>query len=116
LTAAWSPEKASNPSPSEAIGALYGVSYTLKFIKLRKTDPIDYPVMALEGLWWTGSGDLDFDGGCVAVTLMMLCPITSAWRWAGPWTAEKEAQSGSVRRALRLSRGLLCRSARRPHG
>jgi hypothetical protein len=44
----------------EAIGALYGVTYTLKFAsKLRKADPIDYPVMALEGLWWTDAGEFD---------------------------------------------------------
>lgn len=35
-----------------SVGALYGVSFTLKFMsKLRKKNPIDYPVMALEGLW-----------------------------------------------------------------
>lgn len=45
----------------EAMGALYGMSYTLKFMsKLRKTNPLDYTVMALEGLWWTDSGELDF--------------------------------------------------------
>jgi hypothetical protein len=44
-----------------AIGALYSVSFTLKFMsKLRKKNPIDYPVMALEGLWWADSGDLNF--------------------------------------------------------
>lgn len=44
-----------------AIGALYGASFTLKFMsKLRKKNPIDYPVMALEGLWWTESGEFDF--------------------------------------------------------
>jgi hypothetical protein len=38
---------------AEAMEALYGISYTLKFtVKLRKEDPVDYPVMALEGLWW----------------------------------------------------------------
>ena len=46
----------------DAIGALYGASYTLKFMsKLRDQDPIDYPVMALEGLWWSDSGDFDFN-------------------------------------------------------
>jgi len=46
----------------EAMEALYGASYTLKFMsKLRESDPIDYTVMALEGLWWTDSGDLDFN-------------------------------------------------------
>jgi hypothetical protein len=44
-----------------ALGALYGASYTLKFLsKLRKRNPIDYTVMALEGLWWTDSGEFDF--------------------------------------------------------
>ena len=44
-----------------AMGALYGASYTLKFLsKLRKRNPIDYTVMALEGLWWTDSGEFDF--------------------------------------------------------
>jgi len=45
-----------------AIGTLYGASFTLKFMsKLRKKNPIDYPVMALEGLWWTESGEFDFN-------------------------------------------------------
>ena len=45
-----------------AIGALYGVSFTLKFMsKLRKQNPVDYTVMALEGLWWTESGEFDFN-------------------------------------------------------
>ena len=45
-----------------AIGALYDVSFTLKFMsKLRKKNPIDYKVMALEGLWWTESGEFDFN-------------------------------------------------------
>jgi len=42
-----------SPSFQEATEALYGISYTLKFMsKQRKENPIDYPVMALEGLWW----------------------------------------------------------------
>lgn len=37
---------------SMAIGALYSIAYTLKFmVKKRPVDPVDYPVMALEGLW-----------------------------------------------------------------
>lgn len=44
----------------EAVGALYGISYTLKFmIKKRAENPIDYPVMALEGLWAAASGKYD---------------------------------------------------------
>jgi hypothetical protein len=44
------------------IAAMYGLAYTLKFAsKLRKTNPIDYPVMALEGLWWTEGKGFNFD-------------------------------------------------------
>ena len=44
----------------EAVQALYGLSYTLKFAsKLRKENPIDYKVMALEGLWWVEEGEFD---------------------------------------------------------
>lgn len=51
---------AESPEFQQAIEALYGISYTLKFAsKLRKDNPIDYPVMALEGLWWTESGEFD---------------------------------------------------------
>ncbi|MFI6689714.1 GyrI-like domain-containing protein [Streptomyces sp. NPDC050485] len=39
----------------EAVEALYGVSYALRFA-LKKAGVITYPVMPLEGLWW-GSED-----------------------------------------------------------
>ena len=43
-----------------AVGALYGISYTLKFMsKQRAADPLDYTVMGLEGLWWVEGGDFD---------------------------------------------------------
>jgi hypothetical protein len=35
----------------DAMMALYGVAYTLKFA-LKKRENVDYPIMALEGLWW----------------------------------------------------------------
>ena len=48
-----------SPGFTEAIQALYGISYTLKFmLKKRKTNAIDYPVMALEGLLWLTEGDV----------------------------------------------------------
>ncbi len=51
-----------SPAFGEAMGALYSVAYTLKFAsKLRKEDPIDYPVMALEGLWWVEDGRFDIN-------------------------------------------------------
>jgi len=57
-------EKGSEPGKStvfaEATQALYSISYTLKFmLKKRKTNAIDYPVMALEGLWWVEDGMFD---------------------------------------------------------
>lgn len=39
------------PAFAEGVQALYSLSYTMKF-HLKKTREIDYPVMALEGLWW----------------------------------------------------------------
>lgn len=48
-----------SPGFQEAVQALYSISYTLKFmLKKRKVDPIDYPVMALEGLLWLTEGDV----------------------------------------------------------
>jgi hypothetical protein len=53
-------EPGNSPAFQEATEALYGISYTLKFMfKKRKTDAIDYPVMALEGLWWVEDGVFD---------------------------------------------------------
>ncbi len=52
---------ATRPAFAAAIGALYGASYTLKFMsKKRAEDPIDYSVMALEGLWTTPEGGADY--------------------------------------------------------
>ena len=49
-----------SPDFEEALNALYGISYTLKFMfKKHAENPIDYPVMALEGLWATESGVFD---------------------------------------------------------
>ena len=46
-----------SPGFHEAMQALYGSAYTLKFMcKKRKEDPVDFPVMALEGLWWVEDG------------------------------------------------------------
>lgn len=36
----------------EAVEALFGVSYTLKFMIKKSEGGIDYGVMPLEGLWW----------------------------------------------------------------
>jgi len=53
-------EPGKSPSFAEATRALYSISYTLKFmLKKRKTNAIDYPVMALDGLWWVEDGFFD---------------------------------------------------------
>ncbi len=69
------------PSDSEAfrasMDAMYGVAYGLKFMsKLRKEDPLDFTVMAVEGLWSTESGDFRFgdDSDSWLYTLLMLQP------------------------------------------
>ncbi|MCX6030958.1 MAG: GyrI-like domain-containing protein [Chloroflexi bacterium] len=55
-------EPGNSPAFKQAMEALYGVSYTLKFMsKLRKEDPIDYGVMTLEGLWWIEEGEFSLD-------------------------------------------------------
>ena len=56
--------------------ALYGAAYTLKFmVKQRKVEPVDYPVMALEGLWWVEDGVFDITVKDNWVyTLMILTP------------------------------------------
>ncbi|MHB1041305.1 MAG: GyrI-like domain-containing protein [Eubacteriales bacterium] len=38
----------------DAVEALYGLSYTLKFMMKKGELGIDYGVAPLEGLWWTG--------------------------------------------------------------
>jgi len=73
-------EKGSEPGKStsfaEATQALYSISYTLKFMfKKRKTNAIDYPVMALEGLWWIEDGTFDiFRKDNWFYTLMIMQP------------------------------------------
>lgn len=53
----------------EAMQALYGMSYTLKFSQ--KAEGRDYTVMHLEGLWWVEGGVTDFNNPAPRET----------WRW-----------------------------------
>jgi hypothetical protein len=53
-------EPGTSPLFQENTEALYGIAYTLKFmLKKRAHDPVDYPVMALEGRWWVEDGSFD---------------------------------------------------------
>jgi hypothetical protein len=69
-------EPGKSPSFAEATQALYSLSYTLKFMfKKRKTNAIDYPVMALEGLWWVEDGNFEiFRKDNWFYTLMIMQP------------------------------------------
>ncbi|MBM3473101.1 MAG: hypothetical protein FJX75_07545 [Armatimonadetes bacterium] len=61
----------------EAMGALYGTAYTLKFmLKKGAEDPVDFAVMPPEGLWWC-EGREDFcmeEKGKWLWTLMIALP------------------------------------------
>lgn len=53
-------EPDNSPEFAAALEALYGISYTLKFmLKQRAVDPFDYPVMALEALWSVSDGEFE---------------------------------------------------------
>ncbi|MHC4200864.1 MAG: GyrI-like domain-containing protein [Planctomycetota bacterium] len=52
----------------DAVGALYGVAYTLKFAM--KPEGRDFRVSALEGLWWAGRSGVDFTS-----------TARDKWRW-----------------------------------
>lgn len=45
----------------DAVGALYAVAYTLKFMLKKRDAARDYSVMPLEGLWRTKEGTLWYD-------------------------------------------------------
>jgi hypothetical protein len=83
IDGAIEPGKGPGTSPlfQENMQALYGAAFTLKFmLKFRKEDPVDYPVMALEGLWWVENGHFDIKiKDNWFYTLMILVPdlITS---------------------------------------
>jgi len=65
-----------SPLFQENTEAMYGAAYTLKFMfKKREVEPIDYPVMALEGLWDVRDGKFDINvKDNWDYTLMILVP------------------------------------------
>ncbi len=78
IDGAIEPEQSPGSSPrfAEDMQGLYAAAYTLKFTaKLRKQDPVDYPVMALEGLWWVEDGTFDIrKPGNWKYTVMIMQP------------------------------------------
>lgn len=69
-------EPGTSPRFHEDMQAMYGAAYTLKFtLKKREVDPVDYPVMALEGLWDVRDGNFDINvKDNWDYTLMILVP------------------------------------------
>lgn len=65
-----------SPRFQEDVEAIYGAAYTLKFtLKKREANPIDYPVMALQGLWDIRDGVFDITAqDNWDYTLMILVP------------------------------------------
>lgn len=69
-------EPGTSPLFAENMEAMYGLAYTMRFmLKKREQDPIDYPVMALEGLWDVNEGEFDINvKDNWDYTLMILVP------------------------------------------
>lgn len=69
-------EPGNSPMFEENMQAMYGAAYTLKFtFKKREVNPVDYPVMALEGLWDARDGKFDINiKDNWDYTLMILVP------------------------------------------
>lgn len=65
----------------EAIGALYGVAYTMHFAA-KKAEIGDVPVLPLEGLFWTGTGErfaaADREGWRWTLMLMESASVTKS--------------------------------------
>jgi hypothetical protein len=99
-------EPGKSPSFAEATQAMYSMTYTLKFmLKKRKTEAIDYPVMALEGLWWVEDGIFDITvKDNWFYTLMILQPevITpEIFEEAREQVRKKRGESASLSRVRR---------------
>jgi hypothetical protein len=79
-----------NPETSgeymDAIGALYSVSYTLKFAQ--KAEGHDFTVMPLEGLWWADDPDAFLAGNA------------DEWRWTAMILIPASIQPSHVDRAI----------------
>jgi hypothetical protein len=102
-----------SPGFGEDMAALYSAAYTLKFMsKLRKEDPIDYPVMALEGLWWVEDGKFDItikDNWVYTVMIMQPDHITAAmFAEAVAQAAKKKPNPALSRLRLETFREGLC--------
>ncbi len=99
-------EPGTSPKFAEAMQALYGIAYTLKFmLKKRKSNPIDYPVMALEGLWWARGGQFVItkkDNWLYTVMIMQPKAITQSIFAAGLGVLRRKRGDSPALGKLRL--------------
>ncbi len=97
-----------SPGFQEATQAMYGMAYTLKFmLKKRKKQPVDYPVMALEGLWWIEHGEFDItrkDNWLYTLMIMQPDVITPAIFTEGLAELRKKRGDSPALAKLRLER------------
>lgn len=103
------PDMAPGTSPGfqEAMQALYAAAYTLKFMaKKRKENPVDYPVMAMEGLWWVEDGQFDIrKPGNWKYTVMILQPdLVTPEMFAEALAQLRKKKPGPGLERLRLER------------
>ena len=100
-------EPGKSPSFAETTQALYAISYTLKFmLKKRRTNAIDYPVMALEGLWWVEDGVFDItvkDNWFYTLMIMQPEIITSALFEEARETVRRKKGETELLHKLRLA-------------
>jgi len=75
---------------SDAISALYSLSFTLKFM-VKKEKAIDYPVMSLEGLWGDESDAFD-------------AADREGWRWTAMMMQPEPVTPALYRRAVEAVR------------
>ncbi|SRR5581483_1794127 len=95
-----------SPRFQEAIQALYGVSYALKFALKRSGGP-DYKVPPLEGLWWMGGmAGLDMDDKAAwEWTAMIKQPFEVTAEMVEAWAADVAGKKSlPTARELRLQR------------
>lgn len=74
-----------SPAFHAAISALYGISYTLKFmLKKRPENPVDYPVMPLEALWSFDTPEFDFNNadGWMWTAMILQPAVVALDDWA----------------------------------
>lgn len=110
-----------NGAYAEALGLLYGLSYTIKMSKMGDWQPegyFDYTVPPLEGLWWTGGGAFDgrrlIDKGALSWVSMIRQPdfvTTDVFDWACEAVTKKKPQ---LAEALRAGKARLIRFAEGP--